>query len=369
MLRTVGNAVKERTRASWNRIWLRRVRAPTAHLLKTRTVHAGDVVELLDVARLAAETYGFSAGAELTQFTLTEDSTYRVSEPGRTPLVLRVYRPGGRPAAEVQSELAWMSALRRDLGPIVPDILAGLDGSQLVEVVRTGLPACFCVAFSLAPGDEPQEDDFRAWFPRLGEITARLHQQARAWQAPAWFSRPTWDVSTTLGERAHWGPWHASVPDREERAQLQRLADVVVARLEWFGTAAPRFGLVHADLRLANLLVDGEDIQVIDFDDCGFSWYLYDLACALTFNEAHPDADELIAGWVESYRTIEPISVADEAEIPTFPMLRRLMLSAYVGLRPDTELAHELAANRFAAETCALAEVYLGHFAAEAGAP
>jgi Ser/Thr protein kinase RdoA (MazF antagonist) len=370
MLRTGGNAVKKRTLASRNRIWLRRVRAPTAPLVKTRILHAGDVVELVDVARLAAETYGFSARAELTRFPLTENSTYRVSEPDRTPLVMRVYRPGGRPAAEVQSELAWMGALRRDLGPIVPEILAGLDGSQLVEVVRTGgLPACFCVAFSLAPGDEPQEDDFRAWFPRLGEITARFHQHARAWQAPAWFSRPTWDVSTTLGDRAHWGPWHASVPDREERAQLQRLADVVVARLERFGTGAQRFGLVHADLRLANLLVDVDDIQVIDFDDCGFSWYLYDLACALTFNEAHADADELIAGWVESYRAVEPISTADEAEIPTFPMLRRLMLSAYVGLRPDTALAHELATSRFAAETCALAEVYLARFATEAGAP
>jgi Ser/Thr protein kinase RdoA (MazF antagonist) len=339
-------------------------------LLKTRTLHAGDVVELVEVARLAAETYGFSASAALTRFTLTENSTYRVSEPGRTPLVLRVYRPGGRPAVEVQSELAWMGALRRELGPILPDILAGPDGSHLVEVIpTTGLPACFCVAFSLAPGEEPQEGEFRAWFPRLGEITARLHRQSRAWQPPAWFSRPTWDVSTTLGDRAHWGPWDASVPDAEERAQLQRLADVVVARLARFGTGASRFGLVHADLRLANLLVDGDDIQVIDFDDCGFSWYLYDLACALTFNEGHPDADELIAGWVESYRAVEPISAEDEAEIPTFPMLRRLMLSAYAGLRPDTELAHELAANRYAAETCALAEAYLGRFAGGVGAP
>ena len=45
------------------------------------------------------------------------------------------------------------------------------------------------------------------------------------------------------------------------------------------------------------------------------------------------------------------------------------MMSAYVGLRPDTELAHELARNRFAAETCALAEVYLGRFGADGHAP
>jgi Ser/Thr protein kinase RdoA (MazF antagonist) len=338
-------------------------------VLRTRTLHDGDVVEPLDVARLAAQTYGFSAGAELQQFTLTENATYRVSEPGHTPVVLRVYRPGGRPAVEVQSELAWMAGLRSDLGPVVPDILAGEDGSHVVEVRSSGaLPACFCVAFSLAPGEEPHENDLAAWFPRLGEITARLHQQSRAWQPPAWFARPTWDVTTTLGDRGHWGPWHASVPDPEERAQLRRLADVVTARLERFGTDPSRFGLVHADLRLANLVVDGDDIQVIDFDDCGSSWYLYDLACALTFNEARADADALIAGWIESYRTVEPLSAEDEHELPTFPMLRRLMLSAYAGLRPDTELAHDLAANRFAAQTSTLAEVYLGRFGARSRA-
>jgi Ser/Thr protein kinase RdoA (MazF antagonist) len=339
-------------------------------LLKTRTIHASDLVDIVDVARVAAETYGFSRSAELERFTLTENSTYRVSEPGHLPAVVRVYRPGGRPAVEIQSELAWMSSLRSELGPVLPDILGGLDGSQLVEVVPAEtLPACFCVAFSLAPGAEPQEEELGTWFPRLGEITARFHRQARAWRPPDWFSRPKWNVATTLGVDAHWGPWHASVPDREERAQLQRLADVVISRLQRFGADADRFGLVHADLRLANVLVEGDGIQVIDFDDCGFSWYLYDLACALTFNEAHADVDELIAGWVEAYRTVEPLSAADEAELPTFPMLRRLMMSAYVGLRPDTELAHELASNRFAAETCALAEVYLGRFGTDGRAP
>ena len=80
---------------------------------------------------------------------------------------------------------------------------------------------------------------------------------------------------------------------------------------------------MHADLRLANLIADGDDIQVIDFDDCGFSWYLYDLACALTFLEARPDVDELVASWVAGYREVEELSAEDEAEIPTFLMLRR----------------------------------------------
>ncbi len=40
----------------------------------------------------------------------------------------------------------------------------------------------------------------------------------------------------------------------------------------FLGTGPQRYGLVHADTRLANLLVDGGRVSVIDFDDSGFSW-------------------------------------------------------------------------------------------------
>jgi Ser/Thr protein kinase RdoA (MazF antagonist) len=166
----------------------------------------------------------------------------------------------------------------------------------------------------------------------------------------------------TIGGTAHWGPWQRGVLNLDEREQLQRLAGVVGARLERFGTSDARFGLVHADLRLANLLVDEQRLTVIDFDDCGFSWFMYDLACTLTFNEGHPDLEALITAWVDGYRRVEPLAPEDEHEIPTFLMLRRLMLSAYIGLRPDTELARELHEARFAAESCELGERYLSRF-------
>jgi Ser/Thr protein kinase RdoA (MazF antagonist) len=169
-------------------------------------------------------------------------------------------------------------------------------------------------------------------------------------------------LSTTLGDRPHWGSWRSGVADAAERRQLQRLADVVTGRLRRFGEAPGRFGLVHADLRLANLLVDGERITVIDFEDCGFSWYLYDLACALTFNEGRPDVRDLIAVWVDAYRQVAPLAAEDDAEIGTFLMLRRLMLSAYAGLRAGTELAAQMREQGFSAETCALAEPYLSRF-------
>jgi Ser/Thr protein kinase RdoA (MazF antagonist) len=334
------------------------VSAPT--LAAPEQISAAGLADMTELARLACGRYGIAPDAGLHLYPLTENWTYRVEPAGAEPMVLRVYRPGGRSPAEVSSELAWMNALGQDIGSLVPAVVPTVEGNQVLELIREApLPPCYCVMFSCAPGREPAEDDLVTWFPKLGEITARLHNHARTWSQPSWFRRPRWDISTTLGNQPHWGPWQSSVTDQEEIRQLERLAAVVMERLRGFGVGAERFGLVHADLRLANLLVEGERITVIDFEDCGLSWYLYDLACALTFNEGRADVGELVALWVDGYRSAERLSAEDENEIDTFLMLRRLMLTAYAGLRHDTELAAQMKADAYNEESCALAEAYL----------
>jgi Ser/Thr protein kinase RdoA (MazF antagonist) len=148
----------------------------------------------------------------------------------------------------------------------------------------------------------------------------------------------------------------------ERRAVLQRLADTIGRRLRAYGTGVERFGLVHADLRLANLLIDDEVTRVIDFDDCGFSWYLYDLGSALSFIEDRPDVPALVDAWVRGYRRAAPLAAADEAEIPTFIMLRRLLLVAWIGSHAETELAQSMG-MAYTEGSCTLAEHYLTGFA------
>ena len=319
----------------------------------------------LELGRLAAARYGFGADARLHLFPLTENWTFRVEEGGGpAPVVLRIYRPNGKSLDEIRSELGWIGALTADGFP-VPPVVPTLDGADVFPLVLDSRQSpLYCCAFEAVPGTEPAPDELPTWFPRLGELTARLHRHARSWRRPDWFTRPRWDFHTTLGERPHWGRWEASVPDPEEQRQLRRLDEVVRARLARFGEGPARFGLIHADLRLANLIVEGERLAVVDFDDCGESWFLYDLAATLTFNEGRPDVDELIDAWVGAYRRLEPLSREDEAEIRTFLMLRRLLISAYVGIRPDTELARELREAGYSTESCVLAERYLSRYTA-----
>ena len=132
-------------------------------------------------------------------------------------------------------------------------------------------------------------------------------------------------------------------------------------RLERFGKGPERFGLIHSDMRLANLLVDGDAVKVIDFDDCGFSWHLYDAATAVSFFEHEPHVPELMASWVNGYRRVHDLPAEDEAEIPTFVMLRRMILVAWIGSHSETNLAQSMGVD-YTAETVPMCEDYLSTF-------
>ena len=111
-----------------------------------------------------------------------------------------------------------------------------------------------------------------------------------------------WDFDCCVGtRRAGAGGRTASASAPEELAALTRAAGVMADRLARYGRGPDRFGLIHADIRLANLLVNGPDIQVIDFDDCGFGWFMFDLATAVSFMEHDPRVPELCDAWVRGY--------------------------------------------------------------------
>ena len=312
-------------------------------------------------ARIAVPAGGFS----LRLLNHSENSTYLVTvEKYPNPLILRVHRTGYHTPNAIESELAWMEALRVDAGVHTPKIIPGPDGSRVHQVSTDLLPhGRSCVFFEFLEGEEPSEDRLLAAFPNLGQVTARMHEHVLGWALPAGFERFRWDFETSLGEKPHWGNWYdgqAMTPERRE--VLGRLVATLGKRLAAFGTGADRFGLVHCDMRLANLLVHEGDTRVIDFDDCGFSWFLYDLATALSFIEDRPDVPELVDAWLEGYRRVRPVTPEEEKEIPTFIMLRRMLLVAWIGSHSETELAQEMGAE-YTAVSCDLAEDYLAKFA------
>ncbi|HEU0128446.1 MAG TPA: phosphotransferase, partial [Pseudonocardiaceae bacterium] len=316
--------------------------------MSVHDLSAADVAARLEpVARRALAEYGLPDDTALTLLNISENATYAVDDPvsgART--VLRVHRHGYHDRAEIESELAWLEALRHDAGVRTPEVLPLPDGQRLLSMPEEGVSDLrFVVHFEWLPGVEPTPTDERlpASFELLGAITAQMHEHVLTWRRPPGFKRFAWDYEGAFGRDARWGQWEDGIAvGKAEREVLGRLAETLRNRLASFGTDAHRYGLVHADLRLANLLQHGSETYVIDFDDCGWGWLLYDFGAAVSFFEHDPRVPELTDAWVRGYRTVRPMPAADEAEIPTFVLMRRLLLIAWIGSHSGTDLARSM---------------------------
>jgi len=327
--------------------------------------HAAQLAILLELATDATRNFALPAGLSVKLINLSENATYVVQAPDGERWALRVHRDGYHSLAAIASELAWLQSLRESRIVVTPEPVPGRNG-EIVQVVghpRFRTPR-HVVLSRWETGDEPGiGEDLARPFEILGEVADRMHLHAREWQRPTWFIRPTWNFETALGEKApHWGRWRDGMGvDAQIAALFGRTVDLIGKRLAAYGRDSHRFGLIHCDMRLANLLIDGDAVKVIDFDDCGFSWNMYDAATPVSFYEHEPQVPALIESWKTGYRKVLDLQAADEAEIPTFVMLRRLLLIAWVGSHAETDLARSMGLDYTKGAT-GLCDAYLSNF-------
>lgn len=320
------------------------------------------VADLQGMVVRGLPNWGLPPDSRVSLLNLSENATFGLKSPnGAHDLVVRVHRVGYSSPQEIRSELAWIEALRRDGVIDTAPPVAGLDGDP-VQVLHSlsGGPSRHAVAFQRVPGREPeQHGDLPQWFSVLGGVTARMHRHAKSWRRPEDFRRKLWDFDAMVGPHGYWGPWRAGIGlDAAGEAVLVRALDLVRGRVTAYGMETDRFGLVHADLRLANLLVDGDILRVIDFDDCGLSWFIYDFAASISFIEHEPIVPDLLRAWVAGYREVAPLSAEDLAILPSFVILRRILLTAWLASHAEIPFARQIGAS-YTGGTVRLAQALL----------
>jgi len=291
---------------------------------------------------------------------LSENHTFRIDVPCGGRFILRVHRPGYQSAVAIDSELEWLAALRAQTDLRLPRVIPGGNG-RLVQTLRpAGEAPRHAVMFAFEPGLEPQFGaGLVGLFETLGRYAAIAHRHALGFRPSPLFSRPVWNAAAILDPDGLWGDWRrAPGVTGTIASRLAALDAQLRARLATYGQEAGRFGLIHADMRLANLLVDGDRVTLIDFDDCGFGWLMYDFAAAVSFHETDPALRGLRQSWLTGYRAVRPLAAADEAVLDTMVLLRRMALLAWIGSHGETDLARAHAPG-FAGDTADLADLWL----------
>jgi Ser/Thr protein kinase RdoA (MazF antagonist) len=273
------------------------------------------VAQMRRVALQALEAYPL-ANPELQFVAHSENTTFRLdatTPEGRDRYLLRVHSPArhGRnvePAAAVGSELDWLTALRADTSLMVPEPFRTIGGSLTTVAGPQDISSPrVCSVLRWMNGRVHTAAPRPVHLRRLGSAMARLHDHSGRWQPPPGFVRISWDWETFFGDTMVYGGLSAASVWDLLPADVRRRFDRVAARMtgvtNQLGDAADAVGLIHADLHLDNALFWHDDVRVIDFDDCGFGYWLYDIAVAL-WELRHRDdyeqfRDALIEGYVQ----------------------------------------------------------------------
>ncbi len=285
--------------------------------------YAGQTRRLRQLAVEVARLHGF-ASERFDLLGHAENTTFRARGPDGD-FLLRIHRPGYQTPESIASELEWLAALRRDTQLVVPRPVV-TDAGAVLSVGARGVEPRSVVAFEWIDGRFSRRYSVRS-MRRLGRFMAELHEHATTFQPSADFARRHWAREGMLGGDPSAQLHLLPARHRSLFESATRLAESGVATLE-FG--ATNFGLIHADLHRGNFLMHRGELAAIDFDDCGFGPFLYDLAVALHGPSLLPEFPELRDALVGGYREVRPLPDDEVSVIPAFLALRTVGVTLWI---------------------------------------
>ena len=297
-----------------------------------------------------------------------ENAVFEVRAADGAPAVLRIHRQGYHGDDGLHSELLWMAHLH-SAGIAVPRPIPDLDGRVLVSFRAEDSPEFRRIDMLSWMSGRPlgetgvpldmTPDELESVFHRLGAAAARMHAVSDAWQPPAEFTRRAWDLDGLLGDAPVWGRfWDLEALDADQRRLIARAREAAHNDLLRFADAGGDYGLIHADLVRENVLVAEDDVQLIDFDDAGFGWRMFEIATALHKNRDEPHYSLIERSFVSGYRGIRALPDVELQRLQLFTLLRSLTYLGWIRARRD-EPGSRRRMERFIVQACKDARTYL----------
>ncbi len=285
-----------------------------------------------------------------------ENAVFRVTDNTGTPAALRVHRQGYHSDASLASELRWMSMLRESgmhVPAPIPVTQNDASSEYMISIGNDELPGTWQVdMLSWMDGKELGEvgEPLRLGvhnpatvFENIGATMATLHNLSCNWSGTGSMQRHAWDHDGLVGDNPLWGQfWQLEALDQQQRKKILEIKHAVSEGLKAYGQSDENYGLIHADMVPENVMINGDHIQLIDFDDAGFGWHMFEIATALHWLGDEPEFDTMKSSLLQGYQRVRPLSNDDLNTLPLFHVARSLTYLGWVHTRSHTTTATEM---------------------------
>ncbi|MGF1979007.1 MAG: phosphotransferase enzyme family protein [Nostoc sp. CmiSLP01] len=236
----------------------------------------------LNLAIEVLRNYGLE-NTQLTRLGGASNTNFKVDVNNKS-YVLRLHASGHHDRAAILSELAWLISLERDTPLVLPKPIFNLNKELVTGISVDGEPEILCTLLSWIEGKIPPTVDTLndEQLAKVGSLMAQLHIHSQQFELSEGFKRQTFDEAHFRGRlEALYTALNKTELDKSGLNSLKINANHIISYFAQLERKQDSFGLIHADFHSGNYLVCGENIYIIDFDRCGFGFYVYDLALAL----------------------------------------------------------------------------------------
>lgn len=268
-----------------------------------------------------------------------ENTTFRVQTTNGDLYLLRIHRNDYHTKSAIGEEMAWLSHLAKK-GFSVPKPVYSKKKNLVETVEGTDVGHRNCSVFHWIPGGFIRKSIRPHHLFQVGQMIGDFQSHGPRKMTK---ERKYWTADGLLGSSSKFG----SIDDLRdaspaEQISLLRARKSVLKRLRHFENRFPdRLGLIHADLHFGNIVSSGKTLGAIDFDDCGYGFFAYDLVIPyLSLQNLLGEAKkhqlpEYRKALFDGYKTKKDWDYHDEEIFPYLVMARKLLMLAWLNSRSD----------------------------------
>ncbi|ERJ12025.1 phosphotransferase enzyme family protein [Haloplasma contractile] len=271
------------------------------------------IPQLIEVLNIKIDT--------LTEIGGYQNHVYQYSEADQE-FIIRITTSTHRIISEIEEEIQFINTLYQNRVS-VPQVITSIHRNSVLTF-HTNANTYYVTIFEKVDAlNWTEYKQTSQTFYKAGKELGRIHEVSKKLKNK--INRHSYKENQFIKDV------YNEIPDKHIQERLTKLLD----ELDGLSKNEDEYGLVHGDYNFANILYQEHDcLTVIDFDECEYNWYIYDVAVYLFYyllggnpNKMNKEPnEELFKHFITGYRTECTISVDWISKLPLFLRLREFIL-------------------------------------------